>query len=192
MNWLLIDMTNYHVVGRFATEDEADAGKEAHVGPSNVRALEGAWEGFNGVDLAKLFNALPGAKPVQRFATREKGRQRCIAALQAIDGIPTYVAPPATVVPASTITTQEPAPMAKRKTAKPNGAPDPTLNLTTAGKKDKLRFNSGSARSKVFDAIKRADGSIALSEVVKRCAHFAKRGQVMGCVEKLKLKGYVS
>lgn len=195
---VLIDMKTYRVIS--ANEDEAlvDAAKTIAAPPTNVFAVGGDWAGFSGVDLVKLYNTFPGVTPVKRFETRAIGVQRVNAVLAATP-LPAYADEPAPNVPDAPVAEPQENDMSKkttkqktpRKVHKTNGD-DTTVRLTAAGKSDSVKFNNGSARGKVFNAIQAAKGEIGLSDLVKRCSHFAKRGQVLGCVQKLVAKKYVT
>jgi hypothetical protein len=203
MTHILIDMRTYKAIYRADGPDAAAKVDEAHgmaAPPAHAVEVGGTWPAFSGVDLVRFFNALPGVSPVRRFENRAIAVRRVNEALAAFgDQLPPYGAvaasPEAETTMAKPIskTEQESAPVAtKTKKAKTKTPDSAAVELTAAGKKDDQKFNAGSSRGRVFDAIKRVEGGIIeLAELVKKCSHFAKRGQVVGCVAKLRAAGLV-
>lgn len=188
--YLLIGMALYRVVSRHDTEAEADAAKEKFDGTSNIMELGSDWPGFTGVDLARVYNAaVSEVDRIKRFENRATAVKRVNELLtHNPDGHP----PPEPVTQQETkVSASASATKAKIKRKKRPDDDAVMVALTAEGKKEKIRFNEGSLRGRVHETIKRADsGEVKLDDLVRRCSNFAKRGQVIGCVDKLVAKGY--
>jgi len=131
----------------------------------------------------RFYNKLPGVTAVNKFESKAKGIARINTELAKYEGIPPYAAS------AAQLNTQETTPVAtkkpKQKRQQLNGE-TVTVSITAEGKKGTRKFQEGSARGKVFAALERAEGgALTLSELSKRCSHFANAGAVRGCVQKL-------
>jgi hypothetical protein len=200
-------MKTYAVLGRFEDTVAADAVHAAN--PPAHSIVDGDVGDLSNQDLARIYNAIPGIKTVNRFADRATAVKRVMEVLNAPPSTASPDDPagqPSPPLSAETTPTPEkettdvktkkgrkaksPAAAKTKRVGAPrlNGAAM-TIELTAAGKKDGIRFNAESPRSKVFAAIKKADGA-SFDSLVKKFDGMT-RGQVLGCVQKLKAKGYV-
>lgn len=204
---ILIDMATHKIVGTFPDEDAADVERERLGPPKHCVPVGGTWEGLNASDLAKIFNQLPGVKPVKRFSDRDSAVRRVNAAL-ANPGTeqphepgdePSPIVEPQPTEKIWDAPEQEQKMKTKTKAKKkasnggtrtPRADTPTTVAMTATGKKDGIKFNKDSPRSKVFAKIKEAE-QILVSELAKKCAAFVNRSQLMGCLQKLKAKSYI-
>ena len=180
---VLIDMKSYQIVFADVDPIKVDEAKNLAAPPTFVTEVPGGWDGFSSVDLVRFYNKLPGVTAVNKFESKAKGIARINTELAKYEGIPPYAAS------AAQLNTQETTPVAtkkpKQKRQQLNGE-TVTVSITAEGKKGTRKFQEGSARGKVFAALERAEGgALTLSELSKRCSHFANAGAVRGCVQKL-------
>lgn len=194
--YLLIDMTDYRIKSVYDSQDAADAAREnAGKTPVHVMPLGGDWNEFSAVDMMRLYNTLPGIEHVKRFENRATALRRTKEALASLPGLPpVYLATPPIETETTTTSQENPQMPATSKRRSTKTAKEKTTEallaivaLTAKGQKDDVHFNTGSARGKVYEAIKRHDGKdgIPVPELTRRCSNFANRSQVLGCIDKL-------
>lgn len=203
---IVISMKTYAVLGRFI--DNGAAAEECHEANTPAYSIvDGDLSQLSGPDLVRIFNATPGVKPVTRFADRSTAHKRVMEVLN--NQPPPALEPsPAEVLGdflKPTITPeQETQPVKTKKGRKAKNPPKaktaraPRVNgeamkveLTAAGRKDDIRFNAESPRSQVFAAVKKAGDNGILLDTLEKKFEKMTRAQVLGCVQKLKAKGYV-
>ena len=212
--YTVISMKTFLVLGRFGTNerDAADACQDANTPAHTIIGHD--FSALSGPDLVAIYNAQPGITPVKRFADRAVAERRVREALD-----PGRVPPTAAQVASEDsalkrLLTPAPAPApeelkaaaaekkAKKKKAPANGTPkaprakvnnEGSVTLTAAGKKDDIRFQKDSPRSKIFAFVKAAEkGTMTVDALIKKAASFAERNQVLGALSKLKASGYVT
>jgi hypothetical protein len=182
MSYLLLNMKTHVVVSKHGTRDEADNAQEAAEFPAHV-VKENDWgDDLAMRDMVAFYNNLPTvSKKVTRFTDRATAKRRLAEAMK-----------DEPVEEVSNTDVWEGVPMTKKKrvkTATTTTRGPEKVALAAAGRKDNLRFQKDSPRSKVFAAIKAA-GEIEVDKLVKKFDSLT-RGQVLGCIQKLKALDYI-
>lgn len=216
---LLLNMRDYTIVQEFETmelaQEAQDSGEEKFQGfPKHIVDRED-WD-LTAVDLVKFYNKLTGTDNVKRFETRAIGMNRLLAVLNGETlPITDEMKKKAEARTArtgefhsddSTTTTgdDDMATKGKKKgkktaakkvakktagTRAPRIAKDFTVEATAAGKKDELRMNAESIRTKLLAVIKKHD-SIGVDALEKKFPDFS-RTNIVGAIRYLSAKGYV-
>jgi hypothetical protein len=210
---LLLNMRDYVIVREYETSDAAQEAQDApefratHDFPVHFVDRED-WD-LTATDLVKFYNNLEGApgKPIKRFENRAIGMARVLRVLNGETApVTDEMADKEATRKARTgefhddtasTSTEGESDMAKKKAAKGKKAPgatkrvakDFTVEATAAGKKDDIRMNAESIRTKILAVIKKRD-SIGVDELEKKFPDL-KRPAIVGAVRYLSAKGYV-
>ena len=203
---LLLNMKDFVIVGEYDSEAQAEDAGEGADYPRHVVTRDD-WD-LTATDIVKFYNKLPGVAIVKRFENRAVAMKRLLAVLngettnineRADDGDETN---PETNNGDTSVSTKKKS--AKKSTKKSTNKPSPkkaagerspriakdfVVEATAAGKKDDLRMNAESIRTKLLTQIKKAD-STTVDALEKKFPDYT-RTNIIGAVRYLAGKGYV-
>lgn len=207
---ILLNMRDYTIVKEFETMEEAQEAQDLDEFKGFPKHLVNRedWD-LTAVDLVKFYNKLTGTDNVKRFENRAIGMARLLAVLNGerlpiTDEMAKKAATReqrtgefhSTTTSATgdddmaTKGKKKGKKTAAKKTARaPRIAKDFTVEATAAGKKDELRMNKESIRTKLLVVIKKHD-SIGVDALEKKFPDFS-RTNIIGAVRYLSAKGYV-